>query len=176
MTVIAAISNGTRTCIGSDTIAVNNGTVMHNGPKWIVAEDLAWAVGHAGCKRTFTLLSQAGSTLFAGCSNEQHMVDRLREIMLGDNYNTDSYKGPKCFGEQFIIASPSRVWSVSTCLGLLTIPNGELWADGSGRAYALGAGNFGGHHDHMARLHAALEAAIRYDDGCGEPTWTRGLS
>lgn len=170
MTIIAAVRDPERriTWIGSDTLAVQGGTKMLGCPKWVVRKP--WAVGVAGNLRTTNVIAAHANDLLNGLAGAYDFTCRARGLLQQDGYNTDTDEGAKAYGQNMILAHPGRVWSICVAFGVFDIPGGEVWADGSGRAYGLGAGHVakGGPR---ARLRAAVEAAIRYDDQCGGEPW-----
>lgn len=173
MTVIAAIKAGKSTWIGSDTLAVNNGTKFCTGPKWRIAN--GWAVGAAGDLRTHNLIAVYLGDLTGGLVGAFDFTQRMRGLLERDGYNTDKEEGPAAWGQQIILAHKGGVWSIGTCFSIVEIPEGELWADGSGRAYALGAGHVA-KGTSKQRIASAIEAAMRYDSGCGGEVFMAKLS
>lgn len=64
----------------------------------------------------------------------------------------------------------------------MPMAEGEMWADGSGRAFALGAAYVALRYcDGLPPLkpreavECAIAAAMRYDDGCGGDMWTKRI-
>ena len=102
--------------------------------------------------------------LFKNLTGPVLFVDRAEKLFA--NFNTDNEEGPKCYGQEMILATPGKVWSITAELSYIEIPKGLLWADGSGRGYALGAGYaFSGKPE--AAVLVAIEAAINFDKSCG---------
>jgi len=172
MTVVCALSGGGETWIGSDTQAGSDGTRLLSVEKWAVRGE--WAVGHAGNLRMTNLLREHADTVLADLDGPHEFTLRARRLMEDDGFNSDTEEGPKIWGQQFVLAHPRGVWSICTGLSVIEIPAGELWADGSGRAFALGAGHVI-EDSAEARGRGALSAAILYDVGCGGDMWMHHL-
>jgi len=153
-------------------MANNGGTKMYGVPKWFIRG--SWAIGHAGDARTYALIAANADDILADLNGAFDFTYRMREVLDKDGYNTDTDEGPKSYGQNMILAHTSGVWSICTAFSIIEIPDGELWADGAGRAYALGAGYaVTGNADH--RIRAAINASIRYCDGCGGEVWMETL-
>lgn len=169
MTVIAAIHDAGHTWIGSDTQATNCETVVNSARKWHVHN--GWAVGSAGSLRTNNLINAHMVDLFTDLDSVFEFTLRMRKLLEDDGYNSDGDEGPKWWGQQMILVNRSCVWSICSGFSVIEIPEGELWADGSGRAYPLGAGHAYQGKPEDRLLHA-VNAAIRYDRGCGGEIYT----
>lgn len=97
--------------------------------------------------------------------------NRLKDLFAEDGFNTDTAKGPKDYGQAIILANNSGIWMIGPCFEMVTIPPGELCAEGCGLEYAFGAGAALQGGDAETVVRKAVEAAIRYDDGCGGEPW-----
>lgn len=155
--------------IGSDSMASNCGTVMRGVEKWIVRAP--WAVGIAGDMRAINLVNREAEKIFADDPAVMTLVDRIRDVLRYDEFGSidDNDGGAKNFGQQMILARPGGIWSVGAGFDVVPIPVGELWADGSGRGFALGAGEAlrGRGLPRGSVMRRALEAALRYDKNSG---------
>lgn len=176
MTTICAVqSPGHGVWIGSDTAAVNCYTSLYGIEKWIVREP--WGVGVAGNMRTINIIQAHADGILHAPHGAWTVANRIRDLLHDDSWRleSDNEGGPAEFGQQMIIAHPGGVWSIDPGFGVVEIPDGEFWADGSGRAYALGAAHAcdGQPAD---KVHAALAAALRYDSSSGGEPFVRVIS
>lgn len=165
MTVIAAAWDGKgQAVIGSDSIATMDGTQIPSGPK--IVRRGKWAAGFAGNRRVWAVAKAHEDRLLDHLAGAYDFTLRMRELLREDDWNADTEEGPKSYGQQVVLAHPYGVWSISMSFDICEIPAGMVWADGSGRAYALGAGNaVSGSLEE--RVRAAIESAVRFDEGCG---------
>lgn len=174
MTIICALHDKGRTFIGADSQAVNDRTLLGDVEKWI--EHDGWAVGVAGNYRTHCLLCNNAESLFKYIDGPGDFVCRVRDLLKQEDYNTDNDEGPKSYGQNFILAHSTGVWSVCTSFSVVAIPEGRLWADGSGRELGVGAGNLEGDKRSAGqRVRAAVYAATSNSTHCGGQIMVREL-
>lgn len=173
MTVIAAIHDPGAgvTHIGSDTISVTHGTILKNGPKWVRWGN--WAAGMAGDKVAFNIVQAHADSIFKDPPGAWTIAMRIRDLFSEYGFNGDGEAGPQGYEQNIIIACPQGVWHVGSNFGLVDIQAGELWGDGAGRQYALGAAHATAADGKGSReqLEAAIAAACRYDNECGGEPW-----
>lgn len=172
MTVIVACRDGGTVWIGSDTQANNADTVVGPVEKWIIRKP--WAVGVAGNWRTLNVLQANADDLFDGLAGAYDFTCRARGLLERDGFNAEQNVGPKEWGQEMILAHPGGVWSVCNSFSIVEVPEGQVWADGSGRAYALGA-SFACKGSAKERVRTAVKAAIRYSSACGGEVFLRSL-
>lgn len=162
--------------IGADSMVCNTCTRQYGAMKWILSEP--WAIGVAGDLRVINLLEARKDSLLAEPPGAWTLLQRVRDAMLGDGIDPRSMgdePGVRNFGSDFIFAHPGGVWSASGEHSLVEIADGELWADGSGRGFALGAGYLAARNGESpeACVRSALDAALRYDVHTGGETFVR---
>ncbi len=181
MSVILALCDPARgaTWIGSDTMAMSGSLRLDCGAKWILQD--GWAAGIAGYLRSANLLEADKARLLAGLAGPGDFVDRARALFRADGYReeTDEH-GPPNLGQAMLLATAGRAWMIGGDFSVADVPPGLLWAEGSGRELAIGAGHA------LARLPApprpeeiarrALEAALALDTTCGGALWLAELA
>lgn len=171
MTIICAMREpGRGVWIGGDTLAINCDTKQYGVKKWIVSEP--WAVGVAGQLHAINLLEAHKDALLNDLAGAWDLAGRIRHLMGEEGYSPgqdqEGRGGSPSFGSCFIFAHPGGVWAIGPDFSIIEVQDGELWADGSGRAYALGAGYaLNSDANPEERVRAALDAAMRYSDSCG---------
>lgn len=97
------------------------------------------------------------------------LLDHIRAVFDKDAYARREEPGAKSYSMDLLVASRSELYSVDATFAPSKIPDGEIWCEGMGHAYAKGAGwqaLRGGAKPEQA-IRAALEAACRYHTGCG---------
>src|SRR6056297_2370564 len=113
---------------------------MPNGQKWIVGN--GWALGHSGNRSVFNLLDNEFHKLLVDIDPSVWEVSRaLKHLFESHGIQKDSEPGPPSYDQNMIWATPHGVWDIDRCLGYTKMPEGELWAEGSGRSFALGVGH-----------------------------------
>ena len=164
MTTVCAVHiEGDGTWVGSDRQQTFDDTRIMGTPKWFGA--YGWAVASAGNARTHNLLEQNVDAIFNKVADVAMVVDRLLTMFEDHNYNHDEDEGPRTFGQDLIVCAPKKegrgIWGIASCGAYWPVPINTLWAEGSGRSFAIGAAMFvsGGRE----KCEAALAAAIQYD-------------
>ena len=188
MTIICALRVGGQTWIGSDT-RVMGGTAIYPAPiqKWVV--NASGALGVAGQGYMLSLVRLHLATRIGAPVDE--IADGLRALQKEYEFNDDKDRGPKAYGQSFIYATEAGIWDIDSASASLEMPEGKLWARGSGSDYALGTDfairrrlEEAGTSDSdvnpiwpMAeyRVETALQAACEFDAGCGAPLFIHRL-
>ena len=170
MTVVCAVNDGRRTLIGADSLAYTRGIGLGRCMKWVCGH--GWAVGDTGFQRGFNILEAHAETLLADLGGPYDFTVRVRDRLERDGWNFDTTEGPRSFGQQFVLANQRNVWHICGGLSITRIPQGMVWAEGSGQLPALGAGNLKDDQRPMTdRIAAAVWAGIQFDQHCGGSVW-----
>lgn len=173
MTTLAGLHiPGKGTWIASDSQATSDNLKIGPVGKWVRRG--AWAVGCAGDFKTICVMQGQTDTLLNGATSAGEVVQRLEKLLVTNNFaaGSDGPFGPPIWGQSFLIASDHGLWDVDMSLGLFAVPANTLWAAGSGRDFALGAG-FGAaqNPDAAERVRLAIEAAMAFDVMSGHGGW-----
>jgi hypothetical protein len=175
MTTLAGLHiPGLGTWIGADCRVTADNLKLGPIIKWVKRND--WAIGCAGDLKTLNILQSESALLLEPTKDPHQIVHRLEKVMVKHNYSaaTDGPFGPPAWGQQFLVASPLGLWDVDNQLSVFRVPDDTLWAVGSGRDFALGAGfaerrAVSNSPGECVRL--AIEAAITYDVLSGHGGW-----
>lgn len=183
MTIIAAVTDGLETWIGSDALVSCGDSKLPAAEKskWVVCGDRA--LGTAGWARVqFLLRSDLDGFIKVSNRGIGPVVGWIKGILDAGGMTVDQEAGPWNYGNAFLYAEPGRVWDIDSRLAPHPIEPGFLWARGSGEEYAIGAGrafrrlaegylrcNLG------AMMLSAIEAAIEFDKGCGGEVFCQNL-
>ena len=167
------------TWIGSDTTVCSDNIRQSFGPKWTVRPP--WAIGVAGHLRAANVLFRGADALLQGLSDPDEFALRARAHLQADGFHgAADERGPVDLSQIVMLAHPEGVWSIGADFSVLPVPPGELWAEGSGREVALGAGyallRAGSGMGGGEILRRTLEAAIALDITCGGEAWTCELT
>ncbi len=169
------------TWIGSDTLYCS-GNLKLTGPKWVVRQP--WAVGVAGHLRSVNTLQHYCDELFrdlsATTSGAYEFTKRARDVLREDGFHENGdNRGPLDLAQTFVLAHADDVWTIGSDFSISPVSQGVLWAEGSGRELALGAG-----HALAARepglpprdiVTGSVGAAIAFDTMCGGEIWVEQL-
>lgn len=172
MTIICAMHDSQAECtwIGSDSLVTDGRTMAPHMPvKWAVGN--GWAVGIAGDLRTVNVFKHYADKLFKDLKSPFEFTLRVRKIFDDEGYETADGSGAKNYAQDLILANSKGVWAICSMLSVVDIPSMELWADGSGQRFALGAAGALGSTSPENCVRKAIEMAIRYDAGCGGEPW-----
>lgn len=176
MSIIAALSCSKTgsTWVGSDTMVRSANLRQVVGPKWIVRQP--WAAGVAGHLRTVNLFQQHTAELLENLTTPYEFSLRTRELLKSDGYETmKNDGGPLQYGQMLMLAHPRAVWAIGADFSVMSLPGDQLWAEGSGRDLALGAGHAllstGAALGAKDVVRHAVETAIAYDSNCGGSPW-----
>lgn len=175
MTIIAAIhdSKTQTTWYGSDTAAINNGYQFICGPKFSRCGD--WMVGITGDGRLETLVRLHTSAI-GDSESPMMLAHKIRRLALDDEFKPGEETGAKFFpGSSLVIAGKGAVYAVCSSFSVDEIQSDNLYAEGSGRDYALGADFMVRDKPAQERLALALKAAIALNSGCGGEAWIAKL-
>jgi ATP-dependent protease HslVU (ClpYQ) peptidase subunit len=166
MTVIVAGRDPDKgvTWIASDRQSTAGGLVMYNTPKWAVCKP--WAVGIAGSLRALNVVQAHADDLFNGLAGAFDFSCRVRGVLEQDGFNFDQQMGPRGCGSSMVLAHAGGVWSICDTFSVEPIPDGEVWADGDGARFAIGAA-YAAKGTMKERVRIAAKTAIRFADGCG---------
>ncbi len=162
--------DGKRTWIGSDTQAEAGGTRLSVEQKWVRFG--TWALGIAGDRRVQCICEAHAKRLFDDLPGAFDFTERFYDLLKEYDFDLSPSPGDSCpvTGQNLILANPSELWTVLGCLAPIPV---ELWADGSGRNFGLGAMHaMRGIDDAERVLKAGLAAAFEYDAGTGGEIWT----
>jgi ATP-dependent protease HslVU (ClpYQ) peptidase subunit len=181
MSVILAYSAATdgSTWIASDTMATSGTLRLECGPKWILHGP--WAAGVAGFLRSANLIDENRARLLDGLDGPYDFVDRAQALFRSDGYREErEERGPANFGQVLLLATAGQCWIVGGDFSVAQVPPGQLWAEGSGREIAIGAGHaltrqrpaLGG--EEIVRR--AIDAALAFDTSCGGDAWVAELA
>lgn len=167
MSIICALHRGGETWIGSDTMCSANGTKLTVGSKW--SECGGWWVALAGDLRGHDVIAR-----LALADDAFDAASAIKAALKADGFQGQERTGAENLGQNIMLARAGAVVSIGCDFSLVPIPEGELGAGGSGCDYALGAAWVAGRDTCPTRnvVRLAVDAAIRYDDGCGGDAWT----
>jgi len=185
MTTIAAITNGSSTWVGSDTMGViGDGRRIDPVKKWFLHDE--WAIGLSGDYRVLCLMAENRGKIFDDLSCPGEFAERMLNLLHDRHYQPKPADGSAPFyNNSMILARAGRIWDVDGSFAYDEIPIGKLWARGSGCEYALGAaagvaadhrsrpGSGVSHHD---MLMLALKVANIYDVNTGENIFVHELT
>ena len=177
MSVIAALTCSTSgsTWIGSDTLMCSATLRQIVGPKWI--RHRPWALGVAGHLRALNLFQYHAAELLGDLSHPFDFATRARELLKADGFTTEGNGsgGPIVYGQMLILARPGEVWAVAADFSVMALAPDRLWAEGSGRELAVGAGHalLTAGTDLTAEevVRRAVDTAITYETSCGGTAW-----
>jgi hypothetical protein len=178
MTTLAALHiEGKGTWIAADQMLSGDG--LRTGPvqKWTLGPN-GYAVGVAGSARTLNVMQEEAGALLAGHPDLGTFTMRLRATLEDHGFvpGIPGGCGPQHWGQIFMVAWPNGLWVFDNSLYGLVIPSGVLWADGSGRDFALAAGHLTQNHpDPMHRVTLAVETASHFDESSGMGVWSKHL-
>ena len=118
------------------------------------------------------------------------IAEGLRALQKEYEFNDDKDRGPKAYGQSFIYVTQDGIWDIDATTSSLEMPEGKLWARGSGSDYALGTDfaiqrrlDEGTSNSDVNpiwptptyRVEMALQAACEFDAGCGAPLFIHRL-
>lgn len=182
MSVIAAMTCSATgsTWIGSDTLMCSATLRQIVGPKWI--RHSPWALGVAGHLRALNLFQHNAAELLGNLDGPFEFAGRARELLKADGFTTETNGsgGPIVYGQMLILARPGAVWAIAADFSVMALAPDRLWAEGSGRELAVGAGHalvnsgFDLAADDIVRR--AVETAIAYETSCGGEAWVDRLT
>lgn len=178
MTVICALHDSETDSIwlGSDRQAKVGNTIVHEAAeKWSLVGD--FAVGLTGSWWVRFVIEDA----MQGCETVWSLPEAVNTALSEHGYAPEVKDGEGPWRDQGIIVASNRpgdrgLWILEAgpCV-LLPVPIGTFYALGIGMEFALGAAHALREAPAEQRMRAALEAAIRYSDGCGGEPWIREL-
>lgn len=175
MTVICAINTKSGTWIGSDSRTM--GFRAHDCVrKWSLGH--GWAVGAAGHLRTINLLEANADTLLKGLKDAFEFALRARNLLRDDGYRLpkEDESGPAELGQYMVLANGRGVWQIGCDFSIVRHRRNDFVSDGSGGEIAAGAYfALGPKVKPEVGMRTAIQAAIRFDAGCGGRIFLRKL-
>ena len=181
MSVILAYCAAPRgaTWIASDTMAMSGTLRLDCGAKWILHG--AWAAGVAGFLRSANLMAENKARLLDGLEGPLDFAERTQQLFRSDGYREErDERGPGNLGQVMMLATPGSVWIVGGDFSVAEIPHARLWAEGSGREIAIGAGHaLTGQRPALGAaeiVRRAMEATLEFDTTCGGRIWMAELA
>jgi hypothetical protein len=142
MSVIAAYTDGTSTCIGSDTNSICDYSFLDTGPKWFDGAD-GWWYGHVGSLRVADIIRRNMMALTEKGMNELPRFFAFRMISLLETHHIKPvYRDGESVPTWFhggILARVGEIWDIDPMLGMALCLEHRLVARGAGADYALGA-------------------------------------
>lgn len=167
MTIICALTDGERTWVGSDSRTSFGSLAYDISPKVKRVGD--WLIAASGPTRAAYLTERSADRLVSGATIHS-LADRLRRLLHKDGWKVREADGESgSISASWLVARPGMLWEVCCDFTVIPLPPGVLWATGSGDRLALGAGHalegLGVEPEKIVRT--GVEAAIRFDSGCG---------
>lgn len=168
MTIICALRQNGETWIGADSRATGNSSLIYASSikKWAATSDAA--IGATGDAHLTQLLQQNRAKILKDALPEL-IADRLLAVIKENSYSNKPHDdgGALSWGNSGLIATHQGVYDMDSTFMVLKIDDGVLWARGSGRNFALGAGHAARGDNPRARIVKALEAACAFQGDCG---------
>lgn len=183
-TIVALHTEDNGTFIGADSQLTYGG--MRAGPvmKW-VTHPSGWAAGAAGHYATITLMQDRADLLFRNLLTPDQFLERLRGVLHKSGFSPMADEpGPITWGNMTVmLAHPTGLWDFDGTLSFYRIPAGTIWAAGSGKEYAFGAGSAlqGIERDLAVTIppedlvQRSLRAAMERDVASGGNAWVHHL-
>jgi len=179
MTIITAISSGGTVFYGyNDGHTLGDSPLPGEGCPWIRLGN--WALGVSGSTAIFNILSHYAPDFSEHQASAADIVFKMRSLFIeyglgkrGSDDVEDHY-GIWCI----LVNVNGEIWDVDEALAYSRIPEGTLWARGSGTDYALGAAFVLAEQNVApeARIITAIDAAIAHDLFCGGKSQVRTLA
>jgi hypothetical protein len=172
MTVLAAITDGTATVIGSDSGMFTGNLVRDLGhSKFFHWPESGWHVGISASLRVWAHarnhLSQVRSWDAYG------LAEAFRRFVRDDGWKTEESAGePWQASAGIILARPGEVWEIASDFAPFRIPDGVMATSGAGWTEAAAAGLAlsragGGRYSMSYVIRGAIETAIDLSVWCG---------
>jgi ATP-dependent protease HslVU (ClpYQ) peptidase subunit len=140
MTIITALHEDGETYFGYGNGTEVGGTpIFNNYSPWIILEN--WALGITGQSILQTHISN-NTEVFSKIEDDPRVfTEKMSKLFTENDCGTRSDDGfVDIYGIYCILLHRSgKIWDLSGCLSLTEIPEGRLWARGSGGDYAIGA-------------------------------------
>lgn len=168
MTIICAMHEpGVGTWVGTDS-RVLSGQTNFIGHVRKTASIGPWVIAHAGVPRALSLVARDHERI-AAIDDPFALATALRDMLREDGFVADgsSDDGTTDYGQRWMAARADGLWDLDGVGSVVEVPTLSLWARGSGRAFALGAGyGMAGRAPHDV-VRCAVEAACAFDPQCG---------
>lgn len=176
MTILAALHepNGS-IWIGCDRRAISGSVIFTDRmDKWLQGD--GWALGIAGAAGLLSIAAREASQIVD--PQPDAFADHMRRYLSDIGWQADCTSGESPHRRSDIAAvMQGKVWSLDVGLGVAyEIKPGHVWCWGSGREYGLGAAFAASSRQKSSAKHmvtCAIEAAIRFDPGCGGEPWVK---
>lgn len=174
MTTLVAITNGSRTIIGSDS-SITNGRdrcyMTHS--KFAIYN--GWAIGVAGPLFASNVVNRHYKDIIGNNNCIDDISDALVDTLIANNAFVDDEDDDKSqFNPVFLVANKNGIWLIDSDKSTIQGHVNKLVAEGSGANYAIGAGHAmitHGVKDHMKIIERALDASSTYDVSTSAPYW-----
>ena len=179
MTVVAAISNNGILTLGHSNGSELGGTPVVGGfSPWIQFAD--WALGITGESSVQRLLEFELRNGDLDLSSPEHVISSILRILNENQVGSksdDDYVTTYGIYSILVNVREKCVWDVSGCLSLTRIPDGKIWAQGSGADYVIGANHalvrVGTSLSDAEMMELCIDAAVTNDVHCiGAPVVT----
>lgn len=173
MAIICAVYDAetSKTWLGCNSGSLTGDTIMpEHGTKWL--RFTSWAIAFAGTGIARDLLEIERPKFPNQTTDIGQVASFIRTAFAKHEFGTID-DGARAYSITGLIAhSEGALYSLDRRLAISKIPDGAMWACGSGMAYALGADSglkIKGFNT-QERIETAVLAAIDLDSGCpGEP-------
>ncbi|WP_306252362.1 hypothetical protein [Parvularcula sp. IMCC14364] len=169
MTIITALCESDKIWLGENTaVTVGDAILVDGTSKWSAFGD--WYLGGAGDSVQIDILRLNSDDLSKPDMDARKIAQTIRDIFKEhDIAAKDEEDASARYGISCILAHKNgRVFDLDPSLAISPIPEGKLWASGSGRDYALGADAAlqGLSLSAEERMNRATNAAIACDVNC----------
>jgi hypothetical protein len=179
MTILTALKAADDIFYGyNDGQTVGDSPMPGQGCPWIVFG--RWALGVSGSSGIFNVIRHHAADLVIDKASAADIIFKLRRILIEYGFgHRDDGEPEDRYGIWCILVNiDGEIWDVDDKLAYSSIPEGILWARGSGMDYALGA-DFVSSKQGLApevRIRVATDAAIALDLFCGGASHVRVLN
>lgn len=176
MTIICAMRDPItgKVWIGADSRTTESGNLLIPTVcrKWRIAKRGRHAVALAGWGRGCDVIRHADEEmLFGGDLTAMELSGRIRNLLLADGFSRRDGSGPVQIQAASLIVVDGRLYDCDDSFAVSEIADGQVWATGSGRGFALGAAHAMRHvADFLAPvdvIKGCVAAACAYDTACG---------
>jgi hypothetical protein len=178
MTIITALSSSGKIVLGhNDGHTVGDSPMPGRGYPWLRLGH--WELGVSGSSGIFNVICHHATDFSESAGSAADMVFRLRSLLVQYGFGCRDNDEPEDrYGIWCILAHvDGQIWNIDEKLAYSQIPEGVLWARGSGGDYARGAdfalSTLGVAPE--ARVRIATDAAIALDLFCGGASHVRTL-
>lgn len=173
MTTLVALQQDGEVWVGSDSQCTDRDIIIPViMDKWVVKRP--WAIGVCGAIRAIDVMRERAPKFLTPKAKPAAIIEAVREALIEDGFTGGNDSGIG-FNASFVLAHKRYgVISTGNSFDASPVIEGCLYADGSGRELAFGAGAaFVGSAEDRCRT--ALEIACRFDAGSGGPLFLEKL-